>query len=442
MNLGRSGLAASCAALFAVAASCSAPADPATETPAGEGTELPADDISVGELEGDDNKADGQWGAATTCKTIPSLPKLVSPRIVISLHGLTLRLSDPASSFDKVFPIGPGAIEQSSSARAVGESKSYYPVLSTGQADFEIRPSTSTACKIWWTDPDTRQKLPVFAGLPFLSWFGNYGIHGPVDNYRAADGGTLRRGFVSHGCIRMRGADVLEVFARIRGVARVPVHVQREPERDASGSRVDVPDRWLGAECSSESDCPYANALCKTNRFSGRGFCSARCTGYCPDRTGEPTSFCVADPDEPGKGQCVLKELAQNKGCRNLDHLVPSTASRLNQPSVSSTVCLPGSPGWVGDHCFADGDCQSDNRCANATGQSPGVCTQTCSSTCPDKPGWPTTFCVNESSLGGAACVRQCTPDTNASECPGAASCVPKPRNGVSSPVKNVCVPG
>ena len=62
---------------------------------------------------------------------------------------------------------------------------------------------------------------------------GNYAIHGPIDNYRAANGGNLRRGYVSHGCVRMAAADVLEVYARIKGVASVPVHVQREPERTA-----------------------------------------------------------------------------------------------------------------------------------------------------------------------------------------------------------------
>lgn len=59
----------------------------------------------------------------------------------------------------------------------------------------------------------------------------------PIDNYRAPSGGNLRRGYVSHGCIRMEAAGVLEVYARIRGVGSVPVHVQRAPERE--GERVD-----------------------------------------------------------------------------------------------------------------------------------------------------------------------------------------------------------
>lgn len=281
-----------------------------------------------------------------------------------------------------------------------------YPVLAGATGDFELRPSTEIACKIWWTDPANGEKLPVFAGLPFLSWSGSYGIHGPVDNYRAADGGTLRRGFVSHGCIRMRGADVLEVYARIKGIAKVPVHVQREPERKADGRRIDVPDIWLGAECVADTDCSFtAGGFCKMNPYSERGYCSSRCTAYCPDKTGEPTSFCVKDPDEPTKGMCVLKEVAQNTGCRNLDHLVPATATRFGQ-TATATVCLPGSRGWVGDHCFADADCKNGTVCKDATTTTPGLCTMTCTTGCADQAGWPTTFCTTEAqSIAASSCV-------------------------------------
>jgi hypothetical protein len=405
-----------------------------------EGTELPDEDLPPGDLSADDMKADGAWGHATECKPIPDLPRLVSPRIVVSLNGLTLHLTDPSSGYDKVFPIGPGAINQNPGELTYKESLSYYPILSSGGQDFEIKPSTSTACKIWWTDKATGEKLPVFAGLPFMSWSGAYAIHGPVDNYRAADGGTLRRGFVSHGCIRMRGADVLEVYARIRGIPKVPVHVQREPERLPDGTRVEVPDPWFGAECEQDSDCPYAGGVCKQNRFSGRGYCTQSCTSYCPDKVGYPTSYCVADPDDAAKGMCVLKEMPYNYGCRPQDHFVPQTRSRFNSTTSTATVCMPGSPGWVGDHCFVDGDCQPGNRCAGATGQEPGICTQACTAYCPDQPGFPTTACINEASLGGATCLRQCTPSSNASECPAGYVCDQRNRNGSTSK-RNVCVP-
>jgi len=396
-------------------------------------------DLPLGDLSADDAKFDGQWGAALTCKTPPDLPALPAPKIFISLQGLTLRLVDETTGFEKVFPIGPGIIDEKTTSATYGESKSYYPLIATGGHDFVIKPSGIQPCKIWWTDPDTGQKSPVFAGLPFLSWYGSYGIHGPIDNYRAANGGNLRRGFVSHGCVRMEAADILEVYARIKGVARVPVRVQREPERDADGVRVDVPERWIGAECAADADCNFAGGFCKQNRYSGRGFCSARCTAYCSDRAGYPVTFCVTDPDDTSKGMCVSKVTAVNYKCRPGDHLIPVSRTRFTQPSVSATVCVPGSPGWVGDRCFKDSECQTGNACKGAGGQSPGICSRTCARYCPDMPGWPVTFCVDDPDLGGPSCVRQCSPESNASECPGGATCAAAPRAGDPGTVRTVC---
>jgi hypothetical protein len=238
----------------------------------------------------------------------------------------------------------------------------------------------------------------------------------------------------------MEAADVLELYARIRNVARVPVHVQREPERNATGLKIDVPEPWLGAECSSDSDCPFEGGLCKPNRYSERGFCTARCTTYCADRPSAPESFCVSDPDEPTLGMCVLKETPINQDCRPLDHFMASPQPRHNQAAVTARVCMPGSPGWIGDHCFEDADCAAGNRCEAAGAAEPGICTQSCSQFCPDEPGWATTFCVNEPGLDGPSCLRQCTPDSNASECPASSRCESRTRNGGST-ARNVCVP-
>src|SRR5689334_5956677 len=70
--------------------------------------ELPVGDIV------DDFKADGTpggWGSALDCKPVPDLPRLSRPRITVSLNGLTLHLVDPDTGFDKVFPVGVGAID-------------------------------------------------------------------------------------------------------------------------------------------------------------------------------------------------------------------------------------------------------------------------------------------------------------------------------------------
>ncbi|HVV87399.1 MAG TPA: L,D-transpeptidase [Kofleriaceae bacterium] len=403
----------------------------------GDGSDEPSpDDLPLGDLGAADSKADGNWGAALTCKTAPALPPLPHPQITVSLDGLTLHLVDRTVGFDKVFPVGVGAHDDDETSMTYGESLSYEPLAASGKQDFTIKPSTITPCKIWWTDPETGEKLPVFAGLPFMSWSGPYAIHGPIDNYRAANGGNLRRGYVSHGCIRMEAADVLEVYARIKGVASVPVHVQREAERTAEGPRVDVPQRWIGAECTRDADCNYAGGVCKANRWSGRGVCTARCTSTCADRAGQPQTFCVADPDAAGQGMCVPKHTAVNAGCRPYDHFVPATRSRPAQASVTAAVCVPGTPGRVGDRCFADGDCTGGTRCSH------GVCTIACDRFCADQPGYADTFCVRDDTLGaGGSCARQCTPSSNASECSAGSTCVARGRNGQPSVVRNVCLP-
>jgi len=297
-------------------------------------------DLPLGDYT-DEGKADGTWGSALTCKTVPSLPALESPHIVVSLDGLTLHLVDAAGGYDKVFPVGPGAINHNHGETSYGESLSLYPVLATGQHEFAITPSSIQPCKFWWTDPETGVKQPVFAGLPFLSWYGNYGIHGPIDNFRAPTGGNLRRGYVSHGCIRMEAADILEVYARIKGVAKVPVHVQKEPERWTDGRRVDVPNPWIGAECERDADCTMPGGFCHPNAATGRGFCTVTCTAICADRAGYPTTFCVADPDDATRGICVEKQMPQDESCRPFDELVTATRTRFSQPAVSASVCVP-----------------------------------------------------------------------------------------------------
>ncbi len=405
--------------------------------PGGEG------DLPVGDLSEEDSKADGNWGAALTCKPLPNLPRLQNPKITLSIDGLTLRLTDAASGYDKVFPVGPGAIETEPTSGEFRESLSYFPVSNTGRSDFEITPATIQPCKTWLTDRDTGIRTPVFAGLPFLSFYGNYAIHGPIDNYRAPNGGTLRRGYVSHGCFRMEAADILEVYARIKGLARVPVHLQREPERRPDGSKVDLEKKWIGSACTGDAECNFTNGFCANNDLTQRGFCSARCTSTCADRAGYPSTFCVADPKSPGQGMCVAKAQKENFECRPYDHFqVASAAARFNQPAVTANVCLPRSPGWVGDHCLVDGDCKHGTTCRGAAAGRPGICSMACSQLCMDQPAYADTFCASVPALGtGGSCVRQCTPSSNAAECPSDMSCTLLPRFGATSPVRSVCVP-
>lgn len=420
-------------ALILVAGCADAPPAPADDGAGG--------DLSLGDVEGD-TKADGTgWGSALECKPIPSVEPLTAPKITVSLDGLTLHLVDAPSGYDRVFPIGPGKIDTTTTDAEFGESLTYRPLITYRTGDFAITPASSVACKTWWTDPETGEKAPVFAGLPFMSWSGNYAIHGPIDNFRAPNGGSLRRGFVSHGCVRMAAADIVEVYGRVHGVARVPVHVQREPERSSDGTVVDLPSKWIGSPCDDDSECAFAQGFCARNPVSHAGFCSAHCAQYCTDRKGYPSTFCVADPDSATSGMCVPKSQTENYQCRPYDHFGVVHAARFHQPSSSADVCLPHSPGWIGDHCLADGDCHTGLSCRGATADTNGTCTMDCTAVCPDQPGWASTFCARVPALAtGGACVRQCTPSTNASECPGDMQCAAVPRAAQPSSTRYACI--
>ena len=237
----------------------------------------------------------------------------------------------------------------------------------------------------------------------------------------------------------MEAADVLEVYARIKGVAEVPVVLHREPERRDDGARVDV-DRWIGSECATDTECDFEGGFCKPNPYSGRGWCTVECDRYCPDEEGRPTTLCVADPAGGEGGVCVNRLTKQNADCRDLDHFVPVATRRFGRAFVSD-ACVPGSRGFTGDGCLADDDCLGGLRCAAAVEGERGQCTESCARFCSDMPGYAGTFCVEDESFGeGGHCARTCDPDHNAPECGEGLRCVSRARIGQPGRVEHVCL--
>ncbi len=417
-----------CFALLA----CEGADDSTSEPPA---PEEYGDDLPVGDLAAGDAKADGQWGHALECKQGPDLPPFAKPVIHLSIEGLTLRIVDEETGFEKVFPVGVGAINNRQSERTYGESLSAFPMLRYGER-FTVTPRSIQPCKTWHGPSG----VPLFAGLPFISFSGNYGIHGPIDNYRSAHGGDLRRGFVSHGCFRMESADILEVYARIKGVEAVPVYLHREAERHADGTRVDIEDKWIGAECGTADECGFSGAICEPNAFSGKGWCSMPCNGSCPDKAGRAMTMCVKNAQ--GDGVCVSRVEKQNQGCRDQDHLVPTSKSRYGSALVRD-VCYPGTKGFVGDGCLATDDCLEGLWCSQKSEGKRGQCVQKCDRFCSDMPGYSTTFCVEDDAVGaGGNCLRTCSQGRNAPECGAGLDCAERSRIGQAEKTARVCVPG
>lgn len=92
-----------------------------------------------------------------------------------------------------------------------------YPIAATVDGPFsqpkEMVTDLKTAESIearWWSNKWNDE----FGGFPFLliEWSG-VAFHGPISNFSPLDVWFLRRGYVSHGCHRMDGSDILELRA-------------------------------------------------------------------------------------------------------------------------------------------------------------------------------------------------------------------------------------
>ncbi|MEZ4459021.1 MAG: L,D-transpeptidase [bacterium] len=418
---------------------CSDTSDP--ETTSDERQDLP-----IGEIL--DPPSDGAWGFATECKPIPEVEPLNDPKIVVSLDGLTLRLYDAAGDYDRVFPVGVGAIENGESLTPPSTQFSagtYY--TRTDEAPTFDGPTPDQAkwgwnqqCRVWWTGEDG-EKIPVFAGLPFIRLAGNplsssYAFHGPVDNYTNPSGGTLRRGYVSHGCVRMAAADIVEVYGRIEG-KRAEVLIQKPVERTESGAPIDV-DPWFLSECNSDAECAYDGGVCVLNEYNGPGYCSKACTTYCPDRAGHATSFCAKDADT-GEGFCTIKaDTVRNNDCGRYQGFSKHLGVPRPDGSAVADVCLPGTRGETGDRCLSDDECLG--ICVPLQGGPGGVCTAACTRFCDDTPNVKT-FCIDAPDsipVYGGMCVAKCFNDDH---CQAGMHCAVTGRNNESSVTASVCVP-
>jgi peptidoglycan/xylan/chitin deacetylase (PgdA/CDA1 family) len=93
---------------------------------------------------------------------------------------------------------------------------------------------------------------------------------------------------------------------------------------------------------------------------------------------------------------------------------------------------------WIGDACTADAQCNFDGGfCVDPDGAGGGVCTQACTSTCPDRGGYPLTRCVAAPSPDDPTqTMNVCTVSCTAGQCRDGLSCEPLPRpTGVTADV-------
>jgi len=102
--------------------------------------------------------------------------------------------------------------------------------------------------------------------------------------------------------------------------------------------------------------------------------------------------------------------------------------------------------GFIGGACDASGDCDYDNGvCMPASdGWENGMCTQSCTSTCPDKAGAAVTFCIDGDSVGeaGGMCMQKCDFAKSDTGCRSGYSCADELRLNTSATSAWTCLPG
>ncbi len=102
---------------------------------------------------------------------------------------------------------------------------------------------------------------------------------------------------------------------------------------------------WVGSACSDDADCTFENRGTPGQCFrSGdSGFCTLPCEGFCPDREGFATTFCIGS--DFGSGMCATTPNPLNTFC----DAVPGTRAQVEERFIgdssarasSREVCAP-----------------------------------------------------------------------------------------------------
>ena len=116
-------------------------------------------------------------------------------------------------------------------------------------------------------------------------------------------------------------------------------------------SDADYADPWIGHPCLEHEDCLFRSqgidGFCLLFTPYGAdvpaGICSYPCEGFCPDRAGEPWSFCVSD--DGANGFCTVYADEANDYCESVPGTVAAEIPRFVGASGASAktaeVCMP-----------------------------------------------------------------------------------------------------
>lgn len=154
-------------------------------------------------------------------------------KIVVSLKGLTCHVF--GNGIDKIYPVGVGV--KGKNGRSVTPTCKSQNVNS-----FYLSSNTNDK----WYYIKHRYEPKYFGGFPFLrlsavnnKGYNTYGLHGPITKNKSGKW-YLKRGYVSHGCARMQGKDVTEIYNIVINYPSTPVVIQEDYEYNEDGKRIDV----------------------------------------------------------------------------------------------------------------------------------------------------------------------------------------------------------
>lgn len=155
-------------------------------------------------------------------------------KIVVSLKGLTMHVTCEKEKFDRVYPIGVGV--KGSSGKSITPT-----CVKKGVKAF--RTHYSSANREFYMPK--RWSPSHFGGFPFIrlnirnsEGAYTYGMHGPITQHVNGEW-YLQRGYVSHGCMRMRVSDVKELYPLTVKYPAACLIIQQDYEYDQNGNRVD-----------------------------------------------------------------------------------------------------------------------------------------------------------------------------------------------------------
>lgn len=401
-----------------------------------EGGGNPFDQINPAEVGPDLSKSDGNAYVPPTL-----LPPLEDPRIQVSLAGFTVELIDDATGFHKVYPTGVGALGSS--------GRSFTPV-----GEFTTHPDAGNSW-FWYA---RRYRPAYFDGLPFMRitaqnsrGYQTYGFHGPITD-------PLRRGYVSHGCMRMQADDIVELFTIMRQHPGAPVSIRAEKAFTPEGELIDVTPAdqdpvaaWRETVCG-ERESGLGEVL-PEGAHSDQILCdgSAEYTvevergdrvqvlieGSAPITAQLTAGEAVEEGEssiEDGRHTLILSMRVADAGTASITiEGAPSTFD------LTVTTAALGEPvpadGWVGDGCQAAIECGDLDCLSDLPG---GLCTEACERFCPDRDGAAGTFCVDLGFDDGGRCVATCDDDA---QCRDGYACTGMPRYNESATTRGVCVP-